>query len=555
METRCARCFGQRPPVARRAILRGAATGGAGLAAALAAACGGDEKPAASPPVAGSTGTQAAGTAAAAAGPPSGTLRISQGCVSVQVDPARRQSVCDSQLTYQIYDTLFHWEGESGVLIPDAALSWESPDGGVTWIYKLRPGMKHHDGSPVKAEDAAFSFERLGFDAGSSVKDVFSGLDRVEVMDDLTFRTILKQPDGEWLGSVYQYAPIYSKAYFQSVGQEGFVKKPIGSGAWKFESFRPDVGFSMTANPDYWGEKPRFERLEVNIVTDPNTLVNQLLAGEIDIAYSISAETREQVEKRKGLRLVDVRDAGNFYFMIQLTKKDGDRFVPDTATPFADKRVRQALNLALDREGLIKTVQRGQATIMRWPVTPGRLGYDASIQPYPYDTRRARQLLQEAGHRDGVGLTLTIAEASRSLAEAIKAMLDAAGFKTTIQLKPQQDIVTAWRNRELQFWSTNFTDRTWDPYTRLQFDSVPQARFGWYEDPKVHQLMATVKPVIDMEKRDALFRELFAYVYEQNYYVTLWHGWAALGMKEEIQYTPRRGWTDTLLDLNKVSRG
>ncbi len=234
---------------------------------------------------------------------------------------------------------------------PCLAESWAASEDGLTYDFVIRKEAKFHNGEPVTAEDVKFSFERYRGAAHELMKEQMAA---IETPDPPHVRFKLKKPWPDFL-TFYSSATgagwIVPKKYVEKVGDDGFKKAPIGAGPYKFVSFTPGVELVLEAFEGYWRKMPSVKRLVMKVIPDEATRLAALKRGEIDIAYSIRGELAEEVRQDAGPQPeAGVLQAPNWlYFPEQW----------DPKSPWHDVRVRQAVNLAIDREGMNKALFLG----------------------------------------------------------------------------------------------------------------------------------------------------------------------------------------------------
>src|SRR5712692_6605173 len=273
------------------------------------------------------------------------------------------------------------------------AESWtESPDG-LVYEFKLRRGVKFHNGDPVTAEDAKFSFDRY---KGAGAKELQTRETKVEVVDPLTIRYHLKEPWPDFMtfyGTTATAAGIVvPKKYITQVGDEGFRKHPIGAGPYKFVSHTPGVEVVLEAYPGYWRHVPYVKRLVMKSVPEGTTRVAMLKKGEADMAFVLDGPEAENVQRDPRLALVATRHASVFWIEF------ADQW--DPKSPWHDKRLRQAVNYALDRKAISDAACLGFCP-PSGVIVPRVMDYALQVEPHPYDPQKAKQLLAEAGYPRG----------------------------------------------------------------------------------------------------------------------------------------------------------
>lgn len=363
-----------------------------------------------------SGGTPAEGTA-------TGTLRIAQPSAPLTLDGSLNSAIVDRNVYASIYDTLlqWHWNGDKHTLAPDLATSWK-PVGKATWQLKLRPGVKWQNGDPFTAADVKFTIERaLNPKNKSSQASFYSVIKDVRVVDAHTVDIDTDGPQAT-LPVRLTLFPMVPKKYLTRVGDKAFAAHPIGTGPYRVQDYQPNDHLTVTANGNYWGEKPHFQKVVYDFISSDTSRIQALRSGDVDLVVNLSPDALKTLNGN-GLRTASVRvDRGMILYM-------------DTVHggPLSNVKVRQAINYAIDRQGIVKNLLDGLGRPISSTVVPEFLGYDQSIAPYPYDPQRAKQLLAQAGYPNGFSLTLRHTNgyypADTLVAQAIAQSLEKVGIK------------------------------------------------------------------------------------------------------------------------------
>lgn len=374
------------------------------------------------------------------AGPPAhaaeSTLRYAAGNFGEEsMDPTRTSISASLGLVGPLWDWLTEVDA-NGKLTPGLALSWEPAADGLSWTFRLRPGVKFHDGSEMTAEDARFTLME-GFrrpEAKSSrVRQFRKGIRDVRVIDRYNFEVATARP---WPTFPYDVSNqpgiegiVLPKAYVGKVGWDGFAQKPVGTGAWKFAAHEVGNFIEFEAVEDHWRGSPRFDRLRVLLVPEVSTRTAMLKTGQVDVARISLDEVPEMTEA--GFEIAEDPQPTSVRIHLYGTYRK-------EAGPTGDVRVRRALNLAIDREEIVETLFHGKAKPAAvFPVSPISIGFPADLEPYPYDPAQARKLLAEAGYPNGFSLELFALPTGgftqyRQLAEVVAGFWEAVGVKTSI---------------------------------------------------------------------------------------------------------------------------
>lgn len=362
----------------------------------------------------------------AASAAPSGTLTIAQGVEPDTLDGQQTASAAVYGITLSMSDTLLTRD-KTGKLQPGLATSYKSIDD-KTWEVKLREGVTFHNGEPFTGEAVKYSFGRVLDPALKSVHaSALSVLAGVEVVDPHTVRIMTKAPDPSLPGRLsMQYGQMLPPKYAAEVGPEGFAKKPIGAGPFKFVSWVKDDAVTLEAVPGHW-RQPRAKTVIFKPVPEGAARVAGIKTGAVDLATAIPPIDFESI--KNGERTTGIEVTSNRSYLMNLDTINFE--------PFKDKRVRQALNYAVDVESIIKNTLNGYGRAIATSVVPEAFAYDASIKPYPHDPDKAKALLAEAGYANGfeVGLDTTDGRypQDKEIATVLAGQLEKVGIRVKVQ--------------------------------------------------------------------------------------------------------------------------
>jgi peptide/nickel transport system substrate-binding protein len=342
-------------------------------------------------------------------------------------DPAEAPGIITPfMIYYALHDALVKpMPGQR--LAPSLAESWSASPDGLVYEFILRKGVKFHNGDPVTPEDVKFSFERYKGAAAQVLKQKVAA---VEIVDPQRVRFRLKQPWPDFMTFYGTPATgagwIVPKKYVEKVGDDGFKKAPVGAGPYRFASFTPGVELALEANEHYWRKPPSVKALRFRVIPDEGTRLAALKRGEVDIAYSIRGALAEELKRTPGLTLKPAIIPGSFWLLF------ADQW--DAKSPWADKRVRLAANLALDRQAINQAETLGFSRITG-SIIPKDFEFAWPAPLYPYDPKKAAQLLAEAGYPNGFDAGELYCDISyENLAEAAVNYLKVVGIQ--LKLRP-----------------------------------------------------------------------------------------------------------------------
>jgi len=456
-----------------------------------------------------------AATPAAAA--PEGTLTFALhfSPVTRWLDPAEGEStITPFLLLYALHDGLLKPMAGSGSA-PSLAESWSMSKDGLSAEFILRPGIKFHNGDPITPDDVKFSFERYRGGAAKILKDTVK---EIQLLGPNRLRFVLKEPwpdfpafYGTFVASAGWVVP---RKYFERVGEEGFRKSPIGAGPYKFVSFNPGVELVLEAFEGYWRKTPSIKRLVFRSLPDETTRAAALKSGEVDIAFLLSGPTAEDIRRTPGLRLVAPL-LGIFWLDFP------DQW--DPKSPWADRRVRLAASLAIDRQALSQAETLGFSR-PTGSLVPRDFEFALPIDAPAYDPKRARQLLAEAGHPNGFdGGEMTPFPPYNSMGETIMGWLQAVGIRTRMRTLERGAFMTSWREKKLHGVVLTVTGVSGNAATRLESFVTKNGAFAFGALPEVDALFRRQAREMDRKKREALLFQMQRILNEQTTQAAVYH--------------------------------
>jgi peptide/nickel transport system substrate-binding protein len=377
------------------------------------------------------------------------------------------------------------------------AESWkESPDG-LTYEFKLRRGLRFHNGDPLTAEDVKFSFERY---KGAGAKAFQERVREVEIVDPLTVRFHLKEPWPDFLTfygtSATAAGIVVPKKYLTQVGDDGFKKHPIGVGPYKFVSHKPGVEVVLEAYPGYWRHVPHVKRLTMKSVPEGTTRAAMLKAGEADIAFALDGEDAANVKRDPRLQLVATRHASIFWIEF------ADQW--DPKSPWADKRMRQAVNLALDRKTLNESACLGYCP-PAGVIVPRVMDFALQVEPPAYDPQKAKQLLAEAGYPNGLdaGEFVPIPPFF-PVSEGSVNYLGAVGIRVKMRPVERAAFYAAWREKKLRGLFLTAVGNAGNAASRVAEFMYSKGAYAYGGYPDIDDMFHQQARERDPRKREAL---------------------------------------------------
>ena len=374
---------------------------------------------------------------ASAAAPP-GAVVVAQGVDPTTLDPMNHQETPAGNLAANLFDTLLERDGNL-VMQPALAAALPRLVAPTAWEFKLRPGVKFHNGEPVDAGAVKFSLERL-VDPKLKLRGAtpFAPISHVEVVDPLTVRIHTKAP---WpiLDTLMSGVAILPPKYYREKELTHVARNPVGSGPFKFVRWVKDERIELEANESYWRGAPRIKRLVFKPIPDDAVRVAALQNGEVDVAVNIPPHLANIIANHPRLFLSTAPSVRTIQLMYYTHQFDAQhKLVGPYPGPVADRRVRLAMNHAVDVDEVIRTVLDGKGLRVATMLTDKHFGFDPKLAPIKHDLTRTRQLLAEAGYPGGVDMVFNAPQGryvrDKEVAEAITGQLTKAGIRTTLRV-------------------------------------------------------------------------------------------------------------------------
>jgi peptide/nickel transport system substrate-binding protein len=440
--------------------------------------------------------------AARAATPDARTLRVAVYALPPGLGNPYTGTGMPSVLTWPaIFETLTLM-GADGRLQPMLATAWGRRDP-TTWRFELRRGVTFSDGEPFDAAAVAHALDYLATPEGKAtpVGRDLAVIAAHRVLDDHAIEIVTREPVPllpELVSSLRVVAP----AQWRRLGPAGFAAAPVGTGPYLLERWQ-GAQVRLVRNPHAW-RRPQLDRIEIVELPDAASRVQGIQSGRIDVAVQLGPDDEEPL-RAAGAQLL-ARPAGGVLTLQFITERAG--------SPLRDVRVRQALNLATDREKIARVLFRGRTVAASQPAARQAFGYDPSLAPWPYDPAAARRLLAEAGHADGLALTAEVvigAGANDALAyQSVAADLRLVGVTLTLRTIPTSVLMRnvfagGWRGDAfgMDYGSLPTLDAL-RPF-RLHSCLWPKP---WYCDPEIVPLIKAARVELDEGRRLELTREV-----------------------------------------------
>ncbi|MCA9996923.1 MAG: ABC transporter substrate-binding protein [Anaerolineales bacterium] len=432
---------------------------------------------------------------------------------------AERQA---GNVTAQIFSGLV-WIEDDNSISPALAESWELSDDGKEYTLHLRQGVTFHNGETFDAQDVVTTWE-AGKDPKNAYAYVYEEADSVTVVDDYTVKITTPEPDPLFLRSLAAWG-VYPTDYYNEVGFEGFEAHPISAGPFKFVEWVKGDKIVLEAFEDYWEEGlPKVARLVFRPIPESATRLAAVQTGEIHIATRFVKEEADQVFGNSDVRVISYANDRSYYIAF-------NNLSSGIGQPTEDVRVRQAMNYAVDRQAIVDALFDGQATLSSGFVSPFNMGFDPSIEPYPYDPDKARELLVEAGYPDGfqIGFACPIGAYPNfeQVCEALAGYLADVGITLDggeIQFMESGQYWDLEANKELPpMFGDAWSVTNGEALDRLQGALLAEASYAAWEDADLRALIEEAGSTIDPDARAAVYGEIHQYMYDNPPFIYLYY--------------------------------
>ena len=496
------------------------------------------------------------------------TLRFASGFDPQSLDPHALALQYQTRVVSQIYESLV-FRDRKFAMEPALAVSWQQL-GPERWRFKLRPGVKFHDGAPFTADDVVFSIARA-LHKNSQRSFQLRGILEARKVDDLTVDFLLAAPDAV-LPEKLIYVGMMSKAWSMAHGvvepqnynakQETYaVRNTNGTGPYKLKSYESDVRTILVANPDWWGRRGNVDEAVYVVIQSDATRLAALVSGEVDFVIDPPFQDIARLKQEKRFKLAEMTDIGTQYLGFDQDRAELEFSDVKGRNPFKDLRVRRAVYQAIDIDAIVSKVLRGQATATGSHFSRLVDGSVAELdRRLPYDAKAARALLKEAGYPDGFSVTLDCVNASfrAAVCQAIVGMLAQVGIRATFQPWP-----TATFFPKLTQATSSFFEFGWSPPTDAWpslnamvhshgADGAGTFNGGRYSNPRLDQILDAIRVEPDIARRRALVGDALRIMRADLPLIPLYRRTLTWVMRPDISVAQ---WPNDVLELRFVQIG
>ncbi|MBG9981351.1 ABC transporter substrate-binding protein [Facklamia sp. DSM 111018] len=458
------------------------------------------------------------------------TLTVATSGDAISLDPVATNDNQSSHIMNQIYEGLVKIN-ENGEAEPSLAESIEQPDDS-TYVFKLKQGIKFHNGEELKASDVVFSLKRAI--EAPNVKHLFETIDinSLKAVDDYTVEFKQTEPFSGILAALcHPGGYIVNEKAVTDAGDD-YTRQPVGTGAVKFVKWTKADSIELERYEDYHGEKTAYKTLLFRVIPEPSNRVIELESGGVDIAYDIAANDMEKIEGNEKLQLLKSFDYGTTYLGFNTQKE-----------PFNDPKVREAISYAIDIDSIVSAVFRGLGKTASGVMSPTlQYSISDSMQPRARDVEKAKKLLEEAGFGDGFSTSISTNENKDriDMATAMKEQLAEVGIDVSINVLEWSAFNELLKKGEQEMFEIAWTADSPDPDTFLYpcFHSSSAGEGGNYiylDDPEIDKLLEEARFAKEDSEREDLYRQVQEKLMEITAWVPEHNKELTVGAQKEIQ--------------------
>ena len=504
------------------------------------------------------------GTALGAAAQAEGTLVISIAADPTGFDPEAVANNTSGFIMSCVFDTLVSYKPGSTEVAPGLASSWEVTPDGLTYTFHLRQGVKFQDGTPFNAHEYVQTLDRqLKKDDPNSVYNTgpvegyedftFGSVASYGALDDNTVQFKMKEPNAPFLNSLAMvWNGVVSYPAAAKYGKD-FRSNPVGTGPFIFKEWKARDQITLDANPEYWKDKPKLDHIVFKEYPDPQAALLALKGGETQIMGDVATQV-----------IPGIRSDKNLVMLTQPGLTVSGMAMPNDVAPFTDKRVRQALNYAVDKNAINKALYGGLAVPMNSPIPAAQWGHDPSLKGYAYDPAKAKQLLAAAGVKPGLKVELLAYSTPRGynpagpdLAVALQSYFKKIGIEADVRKLDMGAFLSTVRSGKypglfLTGWSgdngdpDNFVGALWGSY------GMPVNDTSHYKNPEVDSMLKQAAATVGHDQRVAMYKKIQAQILEDA-------PWVFVNSTLQVRATTKavKGYelnpTQMFFDMDKVS--
>lgn len=455
------------------------------------------------------------------------TLVYAQGADPRGLDPAFVDDGESAKVIVNVYEGLIKYKEGSTELEPGLAKSWEISSDGKEYTFKLREGVKFHDGTPFNADAVKINIERQlppkATEDMPYASFTFGEVEKVEKVDDYTVKIKLKKPYTPFLANLAMSlaAPMVSPAALEK-NNGNLNENPVGTGPFKFVSWKKGESITLEKNNEYWGDKAKLDKVVFKFTKENSVRASELMTGATDIMDGVDPN---DVQKLKDNKINVITENGmNINYMAFNTER----------APFNDPKLREAISYAINRDELVKFLYQGFAEVAKAPLPSFIPGHNNKVKSIEYNPEKAKQLLKEAGKENLSVKIITYSNPrpynpvnGQKLAEAVQNYLSKVGVKATIDVYQWKEYKEKTKQGEgdILFYGWTGDNGDADNFMSL-FDSKEiksSLNVSKYNNPEVDKLLSKARQTPNGDERNNIYKEMQDVIAKDAPWVTISH--------------------------------
>lgn len=484
---------------------------------------------------------------------------------SVSLDPSFTTDVDSFKVTVNVLETLVKCETEGTQILPCLAESWSSSEDGLTWIFKLRQGVRFHDGSVFNADAVVFNFHRWMYGSSSNPDGnfiywnyIFGGypglVNSVNKHSEYSVEIKLNKPYAPFLYALTM--PAFGIASPKAIDEykSKIFEHPVGTGPFVFKSWERNKSITLVRNDKYWNSPAKVSEVEFKVIPSSKDRLDELMKGSIHIADHLSPDD-----------IAGVKYDSNLYLHMRPSFNVGYLAMNNEDYPFSKREVRLAINHAIDKEKLINDIFDNLAKPAKTYIPPLLWGYNENLEPYEYDVEKAKQYLAEAGYPNGFSTTLWVMDSAREyfpkplqVAQFIKESLQQININAEVKVFSMNEYLDRIHKGEHEMaligWTGDFADPDNFLYTMLASENAKPGlagNYSFYKSKEADKLLAQARQTTNMVFRRSLYRSIQEIVNYDAPSVPLVHTMPILASRLSVKgYTPHMTGVESLENVD-----
>lgn len=462
------------------------------------------------------------------------------------LDPVKATGTHANRTLRNVMETLVSLFNDSGQLQPDLATKWEISADGLIYTFHLRDA-KFHNGDPVTADDVNFTYARqldpnneyykkMGPFPYGNTEFPYLLADKTETPDAKTVIFHLSQPDSTFLDNLTWAGNGIVPAAVVKRELNNFSQHPVGAGPFKFTSYEKGTSFIVERFDDYWAGAPYLDKVIFKPVVEDASRLVQLQGGQIDLVPALPPDLAAKAKSDSNLNII--QKLGNHIWWVTLNTHE---------KPFQDKRVRQAMNYAIDKEAIVKSVLAGLAQVSPSYGYPGSPYFDSNIQPYPYDPDKAKSLLADAGYANGFSTVYLVPQsgsgmiAPQQIATVMQSQLAQVGVKVQLQVLEWTSYLSAYF-AGLDKPQAGLGQMSWmvpssNPgmYVNELLIGNGGLDAGYYDNPDVDKLLLQARATTEENQRADLYKQAAKIVTDEAPWIFMFYAYNVVAASKKVQ--------------------